>query len=160
MRRDHSDLCILNIELTTPFSVRSPSELSTLLLLTSSARQPLITLFTASWCASCRSIKPLLTSLIETQSFSRPVSYAEIELDSPDNVALATEYFINSIPTLLSFRAGEAALESKVTDVREMADREFLRLWIESEAGKGGDRGGGGAVGMGVFGGLFGIGDK
>ena len=38
----------------------------------------------------------------------------------------------------------------------EMKDREFLRLWIEDEASRGGTGGKGG--GNGLFGGLFGLG--
>lgn len=82
-------------------------------------------------------------------------------MDASDIVSsgLAGQYFVNSIPTLLSFRAGEAALDSKITSVGEMRDGEFMRLWIENEARRGGDRGGGGGFGLGV-GSLFGIGEK
>lgn len=82
-------------------------------------------------------------------------------MDAPDIVSsrLAGQYFVNSIPTLLSFRAGEAALESKVTSVEEMRDGEFMRLWVENEARRGRDRGGGGGVGFGL-GPMFGVGGK
>lgn len=82
-------------------------------------------------------------------------------MDALDIVSsgMAGQYFVNSIPTLLSFRAGEAALESKITSVGEMKDGEFMRLWIENEARRGGDRGGGGGFGFGL-GGMFGVGEK
>ncbi|KAL8687597.1 MAG: hypothetical protein Q9218_006276 [Villophora microphyllina] len=143
--------------------VRSSEELSSLLLLSSTNRTPLITLWTASWCSSCRAIKPLLLSLIEEESIGEReggVGYAEVEIDSPNIGPLASRYFVNSIPTLLSFRAQEAALEEKVVSVDEMRDREFMTMWIENEARRGGDRGGGGGMSTGLFGGLFGIGEK
>lgn len=40
-----------------------------------------------------------------------------------------------------------------------MKDREFLRLWIENEARRGG-AGGAGGGGKGLLGGLFGLGQK
>ena len=45
-----------------------------------------------------------------------------------------------------------------ITSVDEMKDKEFLRLWIEDEARRGGDGGAGG--GGGLFGGLFGVGKQ
>ncbi|KAL8738346.1 MAG: hypothetical protein Q9181_000856 [Wetmoreana brouardii] len=143
--------------------VRSSEELSSLLLLSSTNRTPLLTLWTASWCSSCRTIRPLLLSLVEHDSIGEKeggVGYAEVEIDSPNIGPLASQYFVNSIPTLLSFRAQEAVLEEKVTSVDEMRDREFMRLWIENEARRGGDRGGGGGMSTGFIGGLFGMGEK
>lgn len=63
------------------------------------------------------------------------------------------------MPTLLSFSRQEAQLETKVTSVEEMKDREFLRLWIQNEANRGGAGGAGGGKG-GLFGGMFGLGGK
>ena len=46
-------------------------------------------------------------------------------------------------------------MQTRLTSVNEMKDRELLRLWIEDEAlrGESGGKGGGG----GFFGGLFGL---
>jgi len=46
-------------------------------------------------------------------------------------------------------------MQTRLTSVDEMKDREFLRLWIEDEARRGGSGGKGG--GGGFFGGLFGM---
>lgn len=62
---------------------------------------------------------------------------------------------ITSIPTLLAFSRGEAQLQTKLTNLDEMKDKDFLRLWIEDEAMRGGIGGKGG--GDGFFGGLFGL---
>ena len=45
---------------------------------------------------------------------------------------------ITSIPTLLAFSRQEAQLKTKLSSVDEMRDRDFLRLWIEDEAMRGG----------------------
>ncbi|KAL8765406.1 MAG: hypothetical protein Q9209_007512 [Squamulea sp. 1 TL-2023] len=144
--------------------VHSEAELSSLLSLSTANQTPLITLWTASWCPSCRTIRPFLTDLIEREALGENhggVGYAEVEMDSPDIGALAgNKYFITSIPTLLAFRVGEAALDTKVTSVDEMKDKEFMKLWIEGEATRGGERGGGGGVTTGFLGALFGMREK
>lgn len=67
-----------------------------------------------------------------------------------------TRMQITSIPTLLSFSRQEAQLLTKITSMDEMKDRDFLKMWIEDEARRGGAGGDGG--GGGLFGGLFGLG--
>ena len=55
----------------------------------------------------------------------------------------------------MAFSRGEAQLETKLTSVAEMKDREFMTMWIESEANRGGM---GGAGGRGFpFGDVFGL---
>lgn len=63
------------------------------------------------------------------------------------------------MPTLLSFSRQEAQLATKIVNVDEMKDREFLKLWIENEARRGGAGGAGGSRG-GLIGGLFGMGAR
>ena len=60
---------------------------------------------------------------------------------------------ITSVPTLLAFSRQEAQLQTRLTSVEEMKDKDFLQLWIEDEA----LRGGSGGKGGGLFGGLFGL---
>lgn len=86
-------------------------------------------------------------------------AFCEVEYDAPDvmGAGLGLTYMINSIPTLLSFDAQEAQIETKVTDGRKLADREFLTEWIRREAKRHGGRGGGGGGGnpLRIFGSLF-----
>lgn len=70
--------------------------------------------------------------------------------------SLAMTYMVTSIPTLLSFDAGEAQTTTKISDGKRLADREFLIEWIRNEAKRHGGRGGGGGDGTSSFGGLFG----
>ncbi|KAI0906143.1 hypothetical protein F4823DRAFT_94655 [Ustulina deusta] len=145
-------------------SVRRPGDLHTYQLLCSSARTPLLTLWTTSWCGTCRVVAPLIASLVESGVGEREggVAFCTVEFDAPDIMSgeggggggLGMTYMITSIPTLLSFDAGEAMTGTKVTDGRKLADRAFLEEWIRNEARRHGGRGGGG--GNGVLGGLFG----
>lgn len=88
------------------------------------------------------------------------VGYCEVEYDAPDvmTAGLGMTYMINSVPTLLSFDAGEAQVETKVADGHKLRDRHFLEEWIRTEARRHGGRGGGGGGGGAgsLFGGLFG----
>ncbi|KAI1276316.1 hypothetical protein F5Y07DRAFT_399574 [Xylaria sp. FL0933] len=147
-------------------SVRRPADFHTYQLLSSSSRTPLLTLWTTSWCGTCRVVAPLITSLVESGvgESEGGVAFCTVEYDAPDIMSSSGEdtggetlgmtYMITSIPTLLSFDAGEAMTQTKVTDGRKLADRAFLEEWIRNEARRHGGRGGGG--GAGILGGLFG----
>lgn len=144
-----------------PSSVRNADQLTTYLSLSSSSRRPLLTLWTTSWCTTCHQVSPLVKSLIESGvgEAEGGVTYAEIEYDAPDVMTegLGLTYMINSVPTLLSFDAGEAQVETKVVDGNLLKDRRFVEEWIRKEARRHGGRGGGGGgAGGGLFGGLFG----
>ncbi|KAK9777312.1 putative Major facilitator superfamily (MFS) profile domain-containing protein [Seiridium cardinale] len=139
-------------------SVRRPDDLHTNILLSSSARKPLITLWTTNWCATCKVVSPLLTELVESGvgEAEGGVHYCTVEYDCPDIMSdgLGMRYMITSIPTLLSIDAGEAQVETKTMDARKLADRQWLEEWIRNEARRHGGRGGGGSGS--IFGGLFG----
>lgn len=147
-----------------PNSVRNQDQFHTYLQLSSTARQPLLTLWTTSYCPTCKHVAPLLRRLVEAEQVGAAegggVSFVEVEYDAPDLMAagLGLTYMINSVPALLSFDAGEAQLATKVTDGRQLRDRHFLEEWIRTEARRHGGRGGGGGTGGGgsLFGGLFG----
>ncbi|KAI1362426.1 hypothetical protein F5Y08DRAFT_274017 [Xylaria arbuscula] len=146
-------------------SIRRPADFETYKLLSSSARTPLLTLWTTSWCGTCRAVTPLIKSLVESGVGEQEggVAFCTVEYDAPDIMSsadgetLGMTYMITGIPTLLSFDAGEAMVQTKVSDGRKLADREFLTEWIRNEARRHGGRGGGGGGGGGgLFGGLFG----
>ncbi|KAK0655526.1 hypothetical protein B0T16DRAFT_305206, partial [Cercophora newfieldiana] len=146
-------------------SVRNLDQFHTYQLLSSTSRTPLLTLWTTSWCPTCRTVSPLLQSLLESGvgEAEGSVSYCAVEYDAPDvmEAGLGLTYMINSIPTLLSFDAQEAQVETKVTNGKQLSDRKFLEEWIRNEARRHGNRGGGGGGGGGgspfsVFGSLFG----
>ncbi|GAB1312113.1 Thioredoxin domain-containing protein [Madurella fahalii] len=142
-------------------SVRNLDQFHTYQLLSSSARTPLLTLWTTSWCSTCRFVAPLMQELVESGvgEAEGGVGYCTVEYDAPDvmSAGLGLTYMINSVPTLLSFDAGEAQVQTKVTDGRQLADRKFLEEWIRSEARRHGNRGAGGpGIGSNLLGNLWG----
>lgn len=138
-----------------PSRVRNGDELHTLLLLSSSSRVPLLTLWTTTWCSTCKTLTPFIRGLLEDDGVGEAqggVGFVEVEMDSPDLAGIALRYGINAIPTLLAFDREEAQVETIVRRVEELRDREFLVKWIEREAERRG-RGGGGGSWRGLFGG-------
>lgn len=125
--------------------------------MSASTRIPLITLWMATWCQTCKIVSPLVQELIEKDGVGEKeggVSFVEVEMDSPDMGGLAgigMRYGINSIPTLLAFDRQEPQIETKVGRLNDLKSREFLVKWIETEARRHGDGGGGGRF-MGLFG--------
>lgn len=127
-------------------SVRHPTDFSNLLLISASTRRPLITLWTASWCPSCKTVAPHISSLISDGAGEATggVGYAEVEVDAATIGDLPMTYRITSMPTLLAFDRGEAQFETRVTSVEDIKDVGFVKEWIEREAGRGGEGGAGG----------------
>ena len=148
--------------ITVPCRVRNLDQLYTYQLISSSSRTPLLTLWTTSWCPTCRTVDPLLRNLVESGvgEAEGGVGYCTVEYDAPDVVAagLGLTYMIRSVPTLLSFDAQEAQIDTKVTDGKQLTDRKFLEDWIRTEARRHGSRGGGGPGGIhfNIFASLFG----
>lgn len=119
-------------------SVRNLDQFHTYQLLSASSRTPLLTLWTTSYCPTCRTIEPLIKSMVESGvgEAEGGVAYCTVEYDAPDVMAagLGLTYMINSIPTLLSFDAQEAQTDTKVSDGRQLSDRRFLEEWCVSES--------------------------
>lgn len=118
------------------------------LRLASSNNLLLLLLFTTSSCLPCRSISPLLESLVTSRTpqlvdrFSG-LAFAEVELDSCDHsngavADLGMEYGISSIPSLVGFggRRAERVTE-RVVDLQLMGDRERMRAWLDERMEKG-----------------------
>ncbi|ORX95695.1 hypothetical protein BCR34DRAFT_469478, partial [Clohesyomyces aquaticus] len=122
-------------------NVRTPDELHTLTVINATDNRSLITLWTASWCSTCQSVKPMIKRMIEEEKIGEReggLGFAEVELDSTLIGDLGVKYIITSIPTLLAFSRQEAQLETKLVRPEQMRDREYLREWLVSEALRGG----------------------
>ena len=82
------------------------------------------------------------------------VSFVEVEMDSPELGGLAgtgMRYGINSIPTLLAFDRQEPQVETKVSRLDDLKNKDFLTKWVETEAKRHGQGGAGGRF-FGLFG--------
>ena len=59
--------------------------------------------FGAEWCAPCKHLAPIVDELAE--EIGEGVKIAKLDIDQ--SRAIATEYGVMSVPTLLFFRSGE-----------------------------------------------------
>ena len=134
-----------NNRIFTPF--RTPPNFLDALRLISANNTLMLTLFTTSTCTPCRTITPLLTSLVETRPPSpedkySQLAFAELELDSPDDsngkmLDLGVEFGVTSMPTLIGFGGRRAQrVTERIVDTRMLSDERAMGRWIDEEMKK------------------------
>lgn len=128
--------------------VTTPPAFRDYLQLASAGNILLLLLFTTSSCVPCRTISPLLQTLITSRTeqpadrFSA-LAFAEVELDSPDRSSgavadLGVECGISSIPTLVGFGGRRAErVTDRVVDTNLMGSRERVEAWLDQWMEKG-----------------------
>jgi thiol-disulfide isomerase/thioredoxin len=65
-------------------NIRTPDELHNLTLVSAADNRPLITFWSASWCSTCQTVKPIVKGLIEDEKVGEEeggLGFAEVELD-------------------------------------------------------------------------------
>ena len=80
------------------------------------ADKPVLVDFWADWCQPCHMLAPTIDQLAET--YGDRITVAKVDIDAAKT--LATQYAVNSIPTVLLFKDG--AVAARLVGVRQQQD--------------------------------------
>ena len=80
------------------------------------APQPVLVDFWAEWCGPCKMVAPILDEL--ATEYGGKIKIGKVNID--DHQALATQYGIRAIPTLLIFKNGQVV--DQVVGLRSKKD--------------------------------------
>ena len=116
---------------TTPFKIRkdmtmakiiNDSEFESIIL---NEKKPAVVDFYADWCGPCKMMAPLIDAM--EKKYAGKCGFYKVNVD--EQVPLAVNYNIASIPTLMFFANGELVSKSIGYITEEQLEKELDKIW-------------------------------
>jgi thioredoxin 1 len=85
---------------------------------------PVLVDFYADWCAPCRRLAPVIDELAE--EYDGDLRFVKVNVD--DNVSLAVQFGIQSIPTLIFFKGGQEVAKAVGAPPKPRLVEEILQV--------------------------------
>ncbi|KAH7061950.1 hypothetical protein BKA63DRAFT_527134 [Paraphoma chrysanthemicola] len=101
--------------------IRTPNDLHTLTMLNAADNRTLITLWSAKWCQTCQTVKPLIVKMLEEEKVGQReggLGFAEVEMDSTLIADLPVTYRVRFRFSFLKFTHFLAAFFVVNTSIR------------------------------------------
>jgi thioredoxin 1 len=87
---------------------------------------PVVVDFWAEWCSPCKALAPVLDGLAE--EFNGKIKVVSVNIDN--NMKLAKEYSVKSIPTLIIFNGGVKTNDMMVGSMKKDAIKKILEKYV------------------------------
>jgi len=86
------------------------------------SKTPVLVDFHATWCGPCKQLSPLLDDL--EKEYKGKIEFCKVDIDQAPNTA--TQYGIQSVPTMIIFKGGQ------VSDMRSgLIQKSMLKEWFK-----------------------------
>jgi thioredoxin 1 len=109
--------------MSEPINIKGKEEFKKVVL---NSKTPILVDFWAGWCMPCRMMAPVLEEIAD--KYEDKLIIAKINTEEPENMQLAFEYQIQSIPNMKLFKSGKVVQEYLGYRPKEIFENELKAI--------------------------------